>query len=88
MIEKASELPGECESLGRIYAEDGWVGSRRWAYEGTEQRALKRLANEAAMLRANYIVLHRDRFEYGIPLDEAHGHSAQVEATACWCPLP
>ena len=59
LLETEQELPHACRPLGQIYAEDGWVESGRWAYEGTEERALQRLTNEALRLHGNYVVLER-----------------------------
>jgi hypothetical protein len=84
-IDSAEDLPPNCTHLGRIYAEDGWVGSRRWAYEGTQERALHRLRNDAVEIRANYVVLDRDKFALGLPVDEARGRSYRVEGQAYRC---
>ena len=56
VLQPTPDIPRQCTSLGRLSESDGQAeGSGR--YNGTDQRALLRLKNDAASQGANVIVL-------------------------------
>jgi hypothetical protein len=59
LVESDGPVPVDCVLIGPIEVQDGFVGSARWRYQGTEERALQRLRNLAVSYHANTVSIER-----------------------------
>ena len=71
VLQSTADLYRQCASLGRLSESDGQAEGRG-RYNGTEDRALLRLRNDARRVGANVLVVldKRDLKNRDIPLDE------------------
>ena len=93
VLQSTADLHRQCASLGRLSESDGQAEGRG-RYNGTEDRALLRLRNDARRVGANVLVVldKRDLKNRDIPLDEVAVDSPHcksivwITADAYMCP--
>lgn len=71
VLEQTPDISRQCTSLGRLSESDGQADGRG-RYDGTEDRALRRLRNDAGRIGANVLVVldKHDVKNRDIPLEE------------------
>jgi hypothetical protein len=85
VIEKNGQLPSGCAYVTHVQAEDGEVSDSRFHYDGTLERAIQRIRNEAVYYHANTVVLTQVGDSLELP-GGGIGSVIWIRGTAYKCP--
>jgi hypothetical protein len=86
LYDESQTMPRDCTVLGAVTAEDGMMGSARWSYDGTRERAIAKIKDAASRMGGNAVKLDGNpKLDY-IGLDGARGSIMVLSGTALKCP--
>jgi hypothetical protein len=85
VLEQDVQLPPGCAYISHVRAEDGEVSDSRFHYDGTLERALQRIRNEAVHYHANTVALTQVGNSLELP-GRGTGSVVWLRGTAYKCP--
>lgn len=84
LLDQLQDADG-CRDLGLISSTDGMTGHGRWQYEGSIERAMLRLRNEAVRRRADTLWVDETATEYSYSTEGGGGSTIRLTARAFGC---